>query len=92
MELITIVHLYDYPAGCGDPTPPANGSVIRFASAAVGSQVMYSCDPGFLPVELMNSTCAPDMGWSPNPAEFICREPGKYKLWLKLTPALTVSL
>ena len=65
-------------AGCGDPTPPANGSVIRFASAAVGSQLLYSCDPGFLPLELMNSTCAPDTGWSPNPAEFTCREPGKY--------------
>jgi len=60
--------------GCGDPTPLANGSVVRFESAAVGSHVLYSCDPGFLPVELMNSTCASDMSWRPNPAEFTCRE------------------
>ena len=78
-ELITITYLFYYPAGCGDPVPPANGSVITFTSAAVGSQVLYSCDQGFLPVKLMNSTCASDMSWSPNPAEFMCREiePGK---------------
>jgi len=75
-ELIKVTQLSNYLAGCGDPVPPANGSVITFTSAAVGSQVLYSCDQGFLPVELMNSTCATDMNWSPNPAEFTCREPG----------------
>ena len=75
-ELITITCLSIYPAVCGDPIPPANGSVVTFTSAAVGSQILYSCDQGFLPVELMNSTCASDMNWSPNPAEFTCREPG----------------
>jgi len=68
--------VFDYPAGCGDPDPPGNGSVIEFVSAAVGLQVLYSCDQGFLPVEVMNSTCASDMNWSPNPAEFTCRELG----------------
>ena len=75
-ELIKLTQLSNYLAGCGDPVPPANGSVITFASAAVGSQILYSCDQGFLPVELMNSTCASDMNWSPNPAELTCREPG----------------
>ena len=66
-----------HPAGCGYPATPANGSIIRFESAAVGSQIQYSCDPEFLPMELTNSTCASDMNWSPNPADFTCREPGK---------------
>ena len=45
-------------------------------NAAVRSQVLYSYDQGFLPMELMNSACASDLNWSPNPAEFTCREPG----------------
>jgi len=75
-ELIKLTQLSKYLAGCGDPVPPVNGSVITFTSAAVGSQVLFSCNQGFLPVELMNSACASDMNWSPNPAEFTCREPG----------------
>jgi len=75
-KLIKVPRLSNYLAGCGDPVPPANGSVITFTSAAVGLQVLFSCNQGFLPVELMNSACASDMNWSPNPAEFTCREPG----------------
>ena len=29
-----------HPAGCGYPATPANGSIIRFESAAVGSQLL----------------------------------------------------
>jgi len=73
---IKLTQLSNYLAGCGDPVPPANGSFITFTSAAVGSQVLCSCDQGFLPVELINSACASDLNWSTNPAEFSCREPG----------------
>ena len=78
-ELITVNHfsMTYYPAGCGDPLPPANGSVIWFVSAAEGSHVLFSCDQGFLPAELMNSRCSSGMNWSPNPADFTCREQGE---------------
>ena len=64
-------------AGCGDPTPPVNGSIVEFVNAVVGSQILYSCDPGFLPEGLRTSICSSNMSWHPNPADFQCRNPSE---------------
>jgi len=64
-------------AGCGDPTPPVNGSIVKFTSAVVGSQLLYSCGPKLLPEGLMTSNCGLNRSWRPNPAEFKCRKPSK---------------
>ena len=60
------------------PHPPVNGSIAEFVSAAVGSQILYNCDPGFLPEGLTVSICSPNMSWSSNPADFICRKLRKH--------------
>ena len=74
---LIVFYLLFHSAGCGDPTPPVNGSIVGFVSAVVGSQVLYSCDPGFLPEGLRTSICSSNMNWSPNPAEFPCRNPSE---------------
>ena len=64
----------------GDPIPPVNGSIVGFVSAVVGSQILYSCDPGFLPEWLTISIYSPNMSWSPNPADFTCRKLCKHNM------------
>ena len=74
---LIIFCLVFHSADCGDPTPPVNGSIVEFVSAVVGSQILYSCDPGFLPEGLRTSMCSLNMSWHPNPADFPCRNPSE---------------
>ena len=82
-----------HSAGCGgDPTPPVNGSIVWFVSAVVGSQTLYSCDPGFFPEGLRISICSPNMSWSPNPADYTCRKPCKLYVAMHTTQGLICFL
>ena len=76
---LIIFCLVFHSAGCGDPSPPVNGSIVEFVCVVVGSQILYSCDPGhgFLPEGLRTSMCSSNMSWHPNPADFQCRNPSE---------------
>ena len=82
VQLIIFCLLF-HSAGCGDPTPPVNGSIVEFVSAVVGSQILYSCDPGFHPEGLRTSICSSNMNWSSNPADFTCRKLCKLYMTLR---------
>ena len=62
-------------ATCHDPTPPMKGSIEGYTSTVEGSVVAFYCNEGLFPLGQMNTTCASDGSWIPNPAELICNEP-----------------
>ena len=70
------------PVNCETPEQPVNGSVSVEGQAPhpLRSMVTYHCDDGFLPTAVMTSTCT-DVGgrgeWVPNPAQLMCRAPGR---------------
>ena len=61
-------------ATCHDPIPPMNGSIGGYTSTVEGSVVTFYCNEGLIPAEQMNTTCASNGSWTPNPAELICSE------------------
>ena len=71
--VIRIYHL-NTAADCVVPTPPGNGSIDNFQSAAEGANITYSCSPGFVPRTQMSAVCM-NMTWRPDPATLQCREP-----------------
>ena len=62
-------------ATCLDPTPPMKGSIGGYTSTVEGSVVAFYCNEGLIPLGQMNTTCASNGSWTPNPAELICSEP-----------------
>ena len=62
-------------ANCHDPIPPMKGSIGGYTSTVEGSVVAFYCNEGLIPLGQMNTTCASDGSWTPNPAELICNEP-----------------
>lgn len=63
------------PAGCGEPSSPANGSLVQFESAEVGAVITYQCSAGFIPGAPQVSVCAQNRTWNPDPAQLLCQEP-----------------
>ena len=55
-------------------------SVEGLALHPLGSEVTYHCDDGLFPTGVMTGTCT-DVGgrgeWVPDPAQLMCREPGR---------------
>ena len=51
------------------------GSIGGYTSTVEGSVVAFYCNEGLIPAEQMNTTCASNGSWTPNPAELICSEP-----------------
>ena len=62
-------------ATCHDPIPPMKGSIGGYTSTVEGSVVAFHCNEGLIPLGKMNTTCASNGSWAPNPAELICNEP-----------------
>ena len=50
------------------------GSIGGYTSTVEGSVVAFYCNEGLIPLGQMNTTCASDGSWIPNPAELICNE------------------
>ena len=65
-------------ANCHDPIPPMKGSIGGYTNTVEGSVVAFYCNEGLIPAEQMNTTCASDGSWTPNPAELICNEPFRH--------------
>ena len=85
MQIVTMILMTDRSsvlefvpfsvATCHDPIPPMKGSIGGYTSTVEGSVVAFYCNEGLIPAEQMNTTCASNGSWTPNPAELICSEP-----------------
>ena len=90
--LLTYVTMYmfTYPhthttitAGCVVPERPVNGDWQTFSpSMTVGpdTSLSLSCSPGYVPSEVMSSTCQSDGSWNPDTADLSCTA-GMYSVW-----------
>ena len=54
---------------CGDPGQPEGGSVKRTPEHL---EVIYSCNPGFIPEGEMRSVCTENGSWVPDPNNVVC--------------------
>ena len=61
-----------FPANCGDPTVPTNGSIGEYQNTTEGTVIMFGCDPGFVPAGNTTAVCASDGRWIPDPATLVC--------------------
>lgn len=57
---------------CMIPTAPSNGNLGTITSRAEGATVVFECDPGYIPVGEMPTTCMADMTWNPDPSSYLC--------------------
>ena len=56
------------PAACSPPSPPSNGSIIAYHSGSEGEIMLtFLCNAGYIPQELMTSTCRENDSWVPIP-------------------------
>ena len=68
------------PVNCEIPTVPGNGSIqdIQVISTVGGAQIVFMCNPGFVPAGRMSATCVSPDGisvvgtWTPDPADLVC--------------------
>ena len=62
------------PVNCRMPPVPENGMIENISTA----EVVFRCNPGFIPVGRMSATCVSPDGisaagtWTPNPADLVC--------------------
>ena len=61
-----------YIVNCSDPTIPGNGSIRTYQNTTEGAEIVFGCNPGFVPAGNMTTVCASDGRWNPNPAEVRC--------------------
>ena len=62
-------------AGCVVPVRPVNGDWQPFSPSTTvgpGTSLSLSCSPGYVPSEVMSSTCQSDGSWEPDTAELKC--------------------
>ena len=60
---------------CSDPTPPMNGSIRTYQNTTEGAEIVFGCNPGFvpfIPAGNMTAICASNGRWNPDPAELSC--------------------
>lgn len=59
---------------CSDPTPPVNGSIFNITGTTLYETAMYTCDSGFRPAAIQNSSCLMNATWTPDPGLHTCTE------------------
>ena len=64
-NLTIIVH-------CPQPNVGLNVIVENYSGGFEGSETNYSCQSGFIPREIMTSTCNHNGDWTPDPANLYC--------------------
>ena len=70
-------------AGCVVPVSPVNGDWQAFTPSTTvgpGTSLSLSCSPGYVPSEVMSSTCQFDGSWEPDTADLNCTA-GMYSVW-----------
>ena len=70
---IVIIYLsFSISVDCGEPNPPSHGSIALYTSTVKGSVLMFYCNEGYFPTEVISTTCTPDGSWLPNPTDTTC--------------------
>ena len=73
-------HTFLPPVNCGIPHAPENGTIenIQGIRTVGGSQILFRCNPRYVPAGRMNATCVSPDGisavgtWTPDPADLVC--------------------
>ena len=68
------------PVDCGIPRSPENGIIenIQSITTVGGAQIVFRCNPRYIPAGRMSATCVSLDGvsvvgtWTPNPADLVC--------------------
>ena len=61
-----------FPANCGDPILPTSGSIGTYQNATEGAEIVFGCNPGFVPAGNVTAVCASNGSWTPDPATHLC--------------------
>ena len=72
MLLYYIIICIILPANCSDPTPPTDGSIETYQNTTEGAEILFRCNPGFVPAGRMRAVCGADGRWNPDPATLVC--------------------
>ena len=73
--------MYHLPSvNCGVPHVPRNGIIENMLSISTvgGAQIVFRCNPRYVPAGRMSATCASPDGisvdgtWTPDPADLMC--------------------
>ena len=57
---------------CGSPIAPHNGSIKAHQNTTEGAEIVFMCNPGFVPAGRMRAVCGADRRWNPDPAGLVC--------------------
>ena len=57
---------------CSDPTPPMDGSIDPYHNTTEGAEILFGCNPMFVPSARMTATCACNGMWTPDPGSLTC--------------------
>ena len=57
---------------CGRPVTPDNGSIEAYQNMLEGTEIVFKCNPGFVPAGRMRAVCGADGRWNPDPATLVC--------------------
>ena len=60
------------PVNCSDPTSPMEGSIDAYQNTTEGAEILFMCNPGFIPAGRMRAVCGADGRWNPDPADHRC--------------------
>ena len=82
MYMFTYPHTHTHTTvtvGCVVPARPVNGDWQAFSPSTTvgpGTSLSLSCSPGYVPSEVMSSTCQSDESWEPDTAQLECIDCG----------------
>ena len=71
-SLHVCLHFLLSTANCSEPTAPGNGVVEPYQSTLEGAEIIFMCNPGFVPAGRMRAVCAADGSWTSDPAALVC--------------------
>ena len=74
--MLRYYHIYTFSflstVNCSDPTVPRNGSIEPYQNTTEGAEILFRCNPGFVPAERMRTLCRADGRWNPDPFTLVC--------------------
>ena len=61
-----------FSVSCGSPVAPENGSIESYQNTTEGAEILFRCNPGFVPTGRMRAVCGADERWNPDPGDLVC--------------------
>ena len=63
---------------CALPSIGRNVTIKGYSYGVEGTQILYFCEPGFVPRDEVLSNCTNDGKWSPDPSLHVCTGKKQY--------------